>query len=102
MQIADEPNVLVSGDPFSDFWSIPALNMRSISWWHIVTNLEDFALCEIKLVVEFLGSFVEEFPEVDLPEIAFAGRSNVGKSSALNCILVEKAAKYLVRRAVRN
>ena len=42
--------------------------------------------------LEFLGSFVEEFPEVDLPEIAFAGRSNVGKSSALNCILNRKKA----------
>ena len=42
--------------------------------------------------LEFLGSFVEEFPDVDLPEIAFAGRSNVGKSSALNCILNRKKA----------
>jgi len=42
--------------------------------------------------LEFLGSFVEEFPDVGLPEIAFAGRSNVGKSSALNCILKRKKA----------
>jgi len=42
--------------------------------------------------LQFLGSFVDKFPDVDLPEVAFAGRSNVGKSSALNCILNRKKA----------
>lgn len=39
--------------------------------------------------LRFLGSAVEEsqFPAADLPEIAFAGRSNVGKSSLLNMLL---------------
>lgn len=35
----------------------------------------------------FVGSFPGDVPEVGLPEIAFAGRSNVGKSSALNRLL---------------
>jgi len=35
----------------------------------------------------FLGSYMENPPRLRLPEIAFAGRSNVGKSSAINRIL---------------
>jgi GTP-binding protein len=37
--------------------------------------------------VTFLGSFPKELPETGLPEVAFAGRSNVGKSSALNTLV---------------
>jgi GTP-binding protein len=32
----------------------------------------------------------DQFPEHDRPEIAFAGRSNVGKSSLINCLLNRK------------
>ncbi len=35
----------------------------------------------------FLGSFVDVLPEPTLPEVAFAGRSNVGKSSAINALI---------------
>ena len=42
--------------------------------------------------VEFLISAAGtgSFPKVRLPEIAFAGKSNVGKSSVINCILNRK------------
>lgn len=37
--------------------------------------------------VQFLGTFPGELPDPGLPEVAFAGRSNVGKSSALNTLV---------------
>lgn len=42
--------------------------------------------------VEFKGSFAENLPDLGLPEVAFAGRSNVGKSSALNTLLNMRGA----------
>ena len=51
--------------------------------------------------VEFIGSFPETLPELGLPEIAFAGRSNVGKSSALNCLLDSKGAARVSSRPGR-
>lgn len=42
--------------------------------------------------VEFIGSFSGVVPDTGLPEIAFAGRSNVGKSSALNCLFENRKA----------
>ena len=42
--------------------------------------------------VDFLVSAVspKDFPQATLPEIAFAGKSNVGKSSVINCLLQRK------------
>ncbi len=40
--------------------------------------------------ITFLGSFQHELPEHGLPEVAFAGRSNVGKSSLLNVLMRRK------------
>jgi len=42
--------------------------------------------------VEFLGSFPKRFPDAQYPEVAFVGRSNVGKSSAINALLNRKSA----------
>lgn len=42
--------------------------------------------------VDFVGSFPKQLPAAELPEVAFAGRSNVGKSSAINTLLGRKKA----------
>ncbi|MBX3042561.1 MAG: ribosome biogenesis GTP-binding protein YihA/YsxC [Candidatus Kapabacteria bacterium] len=43
-----------------------------------------------------LGSAeISQFPEINLPEIAFSGRSNVGKSSLLNSIVLRKNLAYI-------
>ena len=43
-----------------------------------------------------LGSAdTKQFPIINLPEIAFSGRSNVGKSSLLNSIVLRKNLAYI-------
>ena len=43
-------------------------------------------------IVEFVRSAAKtsDFPKDGLPQVVFAGRSNVGKSSAINCLLNRK------------
>jgi GTP-binding protein len=42
--------------------------------------------------VDFIGSFPGRPPVATAPEVAFAGRSNVGKSSAINAVLGHSGA----------
>jgi GTP-binding protein len=51
--------------------------------------------------VRFIGSFPQAPPESELPEIAFVGRSNVGKSSAINVLLNRKKAARVSQRPGR-
>lgn len=41
----------------------------------------------------FVGSFVDQVPFSALPDVVFAGRSNVGKSSAINVIVGQAIAR---------
>lgn len=49
----------------------------------------------MKLLTKFLTSAADarQFPLPSVPEVAFLGRSNVGKSSVINSLLGEKVAK---------
>lgn len=40
--------------------------------------------------LEQIAAIISQYPESDLPEIAFAGRSNVGKSSFINAVINRK------------
>jgi GTP-binding protein len=49
----------------------------------------------LRIVVEFVTSAAgpADFPVDGLPEIAFVGRSNVGKSSLINALLRQRVAR---------
>src|ERR1022692_3128705 len=49
----------------------------------------------MRVLSRFLTSAVDaaRFPEMNLPEVAFLGRSNVGKSSVINSLLGARLAK---------
>ena len=49
----------------------------------------------MKVIARFIKSAAAEsqFPEPSVPEVAFLGRSNVGKSSLLNSLVGDKMAR---------
>ncbi|MDP6934441.1 MAG: ribosome biogenesis GTP-binding protein YihA/YsxC [Myxococcota bacterium] len=51
--------------------------------------------------VDFLGSFPGALPPGTVPEVAFVGRSNVGKSSAVNAVLGSRRVARVSRRPGR-
>ena len=51
--------------------------------------------------VDFLGSFPGTLPPGTVPEVAFVGRSNVGKSSAVNAVLGSRRVARVSRRPGR-
>jgi GTP-binding protein len=58
---------------------------------HLPPGTQDSGLRTIK-TAEFETSAVRpgQYPATSLPEVAFAGRSNVGKSSLINCLVQRK------------
>jgi GTP-binding protein len=48
-----------------------------------------------------VGTFPGDLPALGMPEVAFAGRSNVGKSSCLNCLLGSGKAARVSNRPGR-
>lgn len=44
---------------------------------------------------EATAVWAEQYPEAELPEVAFAGRSNVGKSSMINSLLNRRNLAYV-------
>ena len=62
-------------------------------------SLENFSINDIKAGKELFSKQVlfrlgikneDKFPSINLPEIAFAGRSNVGKSTLINTLSFQK------------
>ena len=43
------------------------------------------------VTLQISAGLVSQFPRDSLPKVAFSGRSNVGKSSLINCILRRKS-----------
>jgi len=54
--------------------------MVAMNWLAVIKSAE-FVKAAVKR---------DQYPPADLPEVAFAGRSNVGKSSLINCLLQRK------------
>mmetsp|Transcript_33316 Transcript_33316/g.33925 ORF Transcript_33316/g.33925 Transcript_33316/m.33925 type:complete len:333 (-) Transcript_33316:133-1131(-) len=58
---------------------------RKTIWGQNIVNIRSFNI-DSKKTFQFLGSFTSSVPIYPSAEICFLGRSNVGKSSLLNCL----------------
>ena len=57
----------------------------------MITEIEKFFLKDTKFVTGAVS--IEGLPSANIPEVAFIGRSNVGKSSIINAILGQRIAR---------
>jgi len=79
---------------------VPGKNFaQKTIWGQNIVEIRSFNVDKPK-TFEFLGSYdaLESMPTYPLPEIAFLGRSNVGKSSLLNCLTGQHKALAVVSK----
>jgi GTP-binding protein len=70
-------------------WPMPGVDAPPRLKPHEVATVQRLFKAESKLITS-TGDAENDLPEWDVPEVAFAGRSNVGKSSLLNAVVAQQ------------